>query len=119
VNNGKIENCYTTGNVSGENKRIGGVVGLNDGTVQNCFATGKISGNDEVGGVAGYVNNNKEIKNCVALNLMVTAKVNLSSDVNRVIGFCYSLTNVSNNYARDNMNVKYNWGGSTGYKKRH
>lgn len=40
-NSGTIENCYNTGDVSGEEEIVGaivgGVCGFNDGTIQNCY----------------------------------------------------------------------------------
>ncbi len=55
VKGGTVQNCYTTGSVSGE-LRVGGVVGYVDGgMVQNCYTTGSVSGGQYIGGVAGYV----------------------------------------------------------------
>jgi fibronectin-binding autotransporter adhesin len=96
-NAGTVQNCYVTGNVSGNRSNIGGVVGqnsgtvqycyttcavtvnpenngssggvvgFNDGTVQYCYATGIVSGKDSAGGVVGFINT-KIVQNCVALN---------------------------------------------------
>jgi hypothetical protein len=57
-----VQNCYTTGNVSGV-RRIGGVVGINtSGTINNCVAFGQnISATaataSEIGRVSGVLNN--------------------------------------------------------------
>ena len=54
LNSGNVENCYNTGEVSGNNC-VGGVVGVNRGTVKNCYNTGTVTGTDDyVGGVVGY-----------------------------------------------------------------
>jgi len=64
-NNGKVQNCYVTGNVIG-NYDVGGLIGLNDyGTVQNCFAAGNVSGNRYVGALVGR-NNHGTVQNCSA-----------------------------------------------------
>jgi hypothetical protein len=120
--NGTIQNCYTTGNIN-SNGEAGGVVGMNNGTVKNCFAMGKISGWNQVGGVAGSVlgGNGKELRNCVALNLLIISIYNGSNTLNtsRVVGRSLDefYNSISNNYARSDMDVKYNWNGSTGDNK--
>ena len=62
LNSGNVENCYNTGEVSGNNC-VGGVVGYNNGSVTNCYNTGKVSNGSNVGGVVGY-NNSGTVKNC-------------------------------------------------------
>ena len=52
MNNGKIENCYHTGTVSGRN--AGGVCGFSYSTVENCYNTGNVSGTMVAGGVCGF-----------------------------------------------------------------
>jgi formylglycine-generating enzyme required for sulfatase activity len=110
---GTVQNCYTTSNVSG-NSVIGGVVGANAGTVRNCYATGSVSGSDSVGGVVG--DNEGTIQNCSALNSMVTTSSSASTRIGRVVGYTYG--SISNNYARGDMTIKYNWRGvNTGTDK--
>ncbi|MDR0495657.1 MAG: SUMF1/EgtB/PvdO family nonheme iron enzyme [Treponema sp.] len=116
VNNGAIKNCYTTGNVSGEGYLIGGVAGRNSGTMRYCYATGRISGGDRVGGVAGQVDADRELRNCVALNPIVTSRGG-ANFVDRVIGYYANNTMISNNYGRSSMDLRYNWNGSAGSKK--
>ena len=87
------------------------------GVVKNtALVGGSITGTNNVGGVAGYVDNSEEVKNCVALNLTVAAKEG-ANYVNRVIGSCANLSNISNNYARVDMTVLYNRNGYAGNKK--
>jgi hypothetical protein len=62
-NQGTVQNCYVTGNVTGYNY-VGGVVGWNHGMVQNCYATSDVSGNNSVGGVVG--GNSGTVQNCYA-----------------------------------------------------
>ena len=76
-NAGIIENCYATGNVSGNagtEGYIGGIVGVNTGLygyciIKNCYATGNVNStgtNTTVGGVAGLNLNGGIIQNCYA-----------------------------------------------------
>ncbi len=60
---GTVKNCYATGNVSGDNYYVGGLVGRNHGTMSNCSAIGNVSGNNFVGGLVGY-NSGGWVKNC-------------------------------------------------------
>ena len=70
-NTGTIENCYNTGDVSGEGTQyvfVGGVCGFNGGTIENCYNTGDVSGTSEygfvyAGGVCG-LNDYGTIENC-------------------------------------------------------
>ena len=49
----RVLNCYNTGDISATENYVGGVVGDNDGTVSYCYNLGDVSGLIEVGGVAG------------------------------------------------------------------
>ena len=60
TNNGKIECCYSTGEIRGEN--VGGICGTNNGTIQNCYSTVDIYGNGECGGICST--NNGSIQYC-------------------------------------------------------
>ena len=75
-NDGTIENCYNTGDVSGTGTSsygdvyAGGVCGWNTGTIQNCYNTGEVSGAStstfnpvNAGGVCG-LNDYGTIENC-------------------------------------------------------
>jgi len=100
-NNGAtVENCYTTGSVSG-NIIIGGVVGYNVGSgskVENCYSTANVKGtegNTSVGGVVG--SNEGAIENCYS-----RGTVSGVDQVGGVVGLnkgnvknCYATSNVS------------------------
>jgi uncharacterized repeat protein (TIGR02543 family) len=94
--NGIVQNCYSTGDVSG--RTVGGVVGDNNyGTVQNCYATGNVSGTEYVGGVVGL--NYDTVEYCYS-----TGDVSGNSGVGGVVGlnydtveYCYSTGDVSGN----------------------
>jgi hypothetical protein len=52
---GTVDNSYSTGNVSGDD-RVGGLVGANSqGTVIRCYSTGTVTGNRSVGGLVGEI----------------------------------------------------------------
>ncbi len=61
--NGRISNCYSRGNVIG-NYFIGGLIGTNLGAITNCYSNCAVNGNYSIGGLIGdnsYVSN---IFNC-------------------------------------------------------
>ena len=62
VNWGTVSNCYSTGNVTGENS--GGLVGKNEGTINNSYFTGSAGGFAGIGGLVGE--NNGTVGNCYA-----------------------------------------------------
>jgi len=68
-----IENCYTTGPVTGaENgSGVGGLMGssMHGGSVTNCYATGVVTGGSTTGGLMGY-NNNSSVTNCYATGVV-------------------------------------------------
>jgi len=114
-NTGTVQNCYTTGNVSGTSEVVGGVVGGNynefpasttTSTVQNCYSTGKVTATGNlVGGVLGF-GTYTVVKNCVALNPNVSGS---GSYVNPVAGANSNSggagTGMSNNYRRRDMKI--------------
>ena len=63
-NNGTLQECYNTGEVSGTKQNVGGVCGENySGTVQESYNTGKVTGTGNcVGGVCGQ--NGGTVKGC-------------------------------------------------------
>lgn len=67
-NNGNVEYCYTTGDVTAtgtDSIYCGGVAGyVSLGTIQNCYSACDIStSNNRTGGIVGYINNGT-VKNC-------------------------------------------------------
>ncbi|MEA4987451.1 MAG: S-layer homology domain-containing protein [Anaerovorax sp.] len=95
---GKMQNCYSTGNVAGA-RYVGGVAGnVTSDTLQNCYSTGSVTGTDEyVGGIVGIFSGGTSgtMKNCVALN----PSINVGEyNFGRMAGRISSGT-LSNNYA--------------------
>jgi len=109
-NRGFVDNCYSTGYVSGGGSNIGGVVGqLVHGSVANCYATGAVNGystssSSNCGGIVGSVNSTAaRVNNCVALNASVTASA--GTVVGRIMGGnTISSVTLTNNWAR-NMTI--------------
>ena len=56
LTSGSISSCYSTGNVTGD-ERIGGLAGEAHGDITSCYSTGYISGTD-VGGLVGLAQGN-------------------------------------------------------------
>ena len=92
INNAAVENCYSTGSVSGM-AFVGGLVGVNNGSIENCYSTGSVSGRDYVGGVAGYTNGGN-VENCY--NAGLVSGINyvggvIGSNDNTTVENCYYL----------------------------
>ena len=63
--NATVKNCYNTGNVKVTSLGAGGVCGwIDGGTIENCYNTGKVSGPQHVGGIYGGYTASRTIKNC-------------------------------------------------------
>jgi len=67
---GSIENCYSTGEVRGDSRGIGGLVGKNnEGSITNCYSIDSVTGHGDMstgGGTGGLVGTNFKgsIANC-------------------------------------------------------
>jgi hypothetical protein len=119
-----INNCYALGNVLGDDTRpiggssviAGGLVGKTNAAIQYCFAKGAVeakkagtgTGQTNTGGIIGYIDSGVTVKNCVALNVSIISKGNISpssSYRNRVIGSNQSSSGITavcgNNFAYD------------------
>ena len=97
-NNGTVQNCYVTGDVSGTGESVGGVVGNNGGTVENCYATGNTDSSYRfVGGVVGNNSGSGMVQYCYA-----TGNISSNGTAGGVVGsnngmvqYCYATGNVS------------------------
>ena len=89
---GRLENCYSTANVTATTMLAGGLVAINEAIVKNCYATGNIDGNSLTGGLAG-VNYVATLENCYAIG-----SVEGKSEVGGLVGktrestikYCYA-----------------------------
>ncbi|MTW84359.1 metallophosphoesterase [Virgibacillus dakarensis] len=132
VNNGTIENSYTTGSITGRSN-VGGLVGYSNGTVRNSYSTANVkatykqsggligitnrgsitenvyatgsvtSGASNSGGISGYSYNGTVIQNSAALNPSVIT----ISAANRIVArmLAGEKATLINNIANENMMV--------------
>jgi len=94
-NEGTVQNCYVTGNVTGNGngRYVGGVVGWNgsnvvgrnNAIVQNCYSTATVNGYHTIGGVVGQ-NNGGLVQNCYVTGNVSSNDTSLCI-VGGVIGF--------------------------------
>ncbi|MCL2817718.1 MAG: putative Ig domain-containing protein [Clostridiales bacterium] len=105
---GSIDNCYTTGNVTGSGNNVGGIGGniansTSTSYLRNSYATGVISGTQNVGGIIGGTQSNTlTVTYSVALNAKVSG--NDLIDVARIVG--YKNCTLTNNFAYTLMQDK-------------
>jgi len=97
-----LSNCYSSGNVSGE-EYVGGVAGdVYNSALSNCYSSGNVNGEYTVGGVAGNVNNST-LSNCYSTCNIVGEDMivgGVAGDVvESVVSHCYSIGNVSGEYS--------------------
>jgi hypothetical protein len=116
LNYGTINNCHSTGSVSGRTI-VGKLVGYNEGNITDCSSTGNVSAGDFVGGLVGC--NRGTITNCYATG-NVTCNVTYSSVVGGLVGInydtitnCYSIGSVLGVWHVGGL-VAENWGTITG-----
>jgi len=105
-NNGKISDCYFTGNVAGDSV-IGGFVGNNnEGTINRSYSMGAISGLYQTGGFVGT--NDGEISNSYS-----TAAVSGDSIVGGFVGV--NFVEISNSYSTGTVRGDTVVGGFVGW----
>ena len=76
---GRITASFSTARVTGSDRLVGGLVGVNSGPVSTSYATGRVSGGDGVGGLIGG--------HCGSLTAgYATGTVSGGSDVGGLIG---------------------------------
>jgi len=87
---GIVENCYTSGSVSGGNSlEVGGVVGENRGTVINCYSTCDIYHDFVVGGIVGE-NYSYTTINGMVINCYFTGSIEGKNTIGGIAGRNYS-----------------------------
>ena len=100
---GRAQDCYNTGNVTGEGNIVGGVIGgINpSSTVQDCYNTGNVTGEGYlVGGVIGLINPSSTVQDCYNTG-NVTGKGNSvggvagSANTSSTVQDCYNTGNVT------------------------
>jgi len=96
-NDGTINNCYATGNVSGNGSYRGGLVGDNHGNISKSFATGNVNGSitagEYFGGLVG-ISQLANISNCYSTgNVTGYSKVGGLVGAFNVSSGSYGITN--------------------------
>ncbi len=92
-NSTTVNNCYSTGLVSGT--YTGGLVGyFQESFINNCYSTANVSGSEKVGGLAGE-NNSSAMSNCYATGA-VTSTGNYAG---ALAGVNYEGATITNCYA--------------------
>ena len=78
---GEVTNCYSTGNISGNNY-IGGMIGDSVGatTISNSYSTCNVKGKNNIGGLAG------EHSNGIIINSFAKGNVSGESNVGGLVG---------------------------------
>lgn len=106
MSNGVIRNSYSTANVKATAKQAGGLVGITreGSTTENVYATGSVTaGSSNAGGISGYGYENTIIQNSAALN---TSVITISA-ANRIVGrvLAGETATLENNIANNKMIV--------------
>jgi len=106
-NSGTINNCFSTGDVTGTND-TGGLVGcVAEGTVSNCYFKGNVFGERCVGGVVG----NAEF--CAIDSCFSTGNVSGKGCIGGLAGYLY-VTDACNCYFMGKVVGEYSTGGFVG-----
>jgi len=111
TNNATVSYCYSTCTVNSSNDDVGGLVGCNSGTISCSYASGNVSSTgDDVGGFVGlsFGPSGVEISNCYS-----TGNVSGSDGVGGFAGESYNP--ISNSYSTGSVSGSTNLGGFIGY----
>lgn len=94
TNSGVIEECYTTGAISGK-ATIGGVVGYLNGTMKDCYSTARVTASGrQAGGVVGISGRGSTTTRCYA-----TGVISADANAGGITGYTYKTTVVNDNFA--------------------
>jgi len=106
----EIENCYSTGNVEGD-QFVGGLVGYNCGVIKQSYAVGDVEGRKHVGGLSGINEGDGEILNCYAKGSVIVSEGWAGGLVG---GSSWSLGSIENCYSTGSVSSVSNSGGLLG-----
>ncbi len=109
-NSGKIENCYSTANVTTNGTSGGGIAGINsNGFINHCYSTGTVSGTNTIGGIVGVCWADSKTTGCIALNAEVKANKTDATKFGRISGelleYNSRMATIENCYAFEGMKV--------------
>jgi len=112
---GTIENCYSTGHVTGQ-AAIGGLVGrLYSGSISNSYSTGRVTGESTtgIGGLVGQQHSGGTISNSYSTCSVVGGSGG-SGDVGGLVGDNYYVDNVISCFWDTETSGQSTSGGGTG-----
>jgi Divergent InlB B-repeat domain/The GLUG motif len=111
-NTGNVISCYATGNITGYQETIGGLVGANDeeGIVSKCYASGSVTGDIGVGGLVGANHGGTVIDSYASGS--VTGQGDYRELVGGLVG--YSSGTINNSYSTCNVGGEASVGGLAG-----
>jgi len=98
---GTVKNLGVIGNVTAS--RCGGVVGYNSGTIENCYFSGNVTGEQDIGGIAGDNNTTSSIiRNCYATGSVTGTGTYYTGGIvgdnyGGTVEYCYATNSVSGN----------------------
>lgn len=100
---GIIRNCFVDVSISGRN-RIGGITGKNYGRVENCYSRGNLNSTDVMnGGIVGY--NEKIVENCVNIIPVIKSGSNGGATTHRTYRVYSFLGTGINNYSLNTTTI--------------
>ena len=102
---GRVEYCFSTGNVIGRGT-VGGIVGRNNGTVANCYSSAAVLANtlQSVGGISGTVRDGGSIQNCYSTGSITGSGSTDGTDgIGGVVGLIGEGSIVTNCYSTGNV----------------
>ncbi|MDD3083415.1 MAG: GLUG motif-containing protein [Candidatus ainarchaeum sp.] len=106
ITNGTIENIYATGNVTGYEDEIGGLIGYQiSGTITNSYTTGNVTGGNTVGGLVGSLKG-------IITNSYTTGNTIGGHNTGGLVGNSYGT--ISTSYTIGNIEGYYGVGGISG-----
>ncbi len=95
VNNGTIENSYTTGAIKGQST-VGGLVGYSNGIIRNSYSTANVKANEkQAGGLVGITNRGSITENVYATGTVTAG----ASNAGGISGYAYGDTVIQNSAA--------------------
>ena len=116
-----ISFCYSNVDIDASGNHIGGLVGyLEDpAIIRNCYSRGNVKGNQSVGGLigkigGGNVNDSSEITHCYSTSRVTSTEYNSSPDIGGLIGVLNDQTIVTDSFWDTETSSKSYSSGGTG-----
>jgi hypothetical protein len=111
IRNAQIKNLGVeiNGEVKGD-QNVGGIAGyVQNSNIANSYGAGNVSGSYYVGGIAGYIHTSN------IANSYSTGNINGSYYIGGIVGQMFTNGNIANSYWAGNVNGSTNIGGIAGY----